>query len=246
VPLSNSSGTFAAGATPNPYNGSLQYNFATKHDGSLYFNSTNGSGDTTTSNPEIPHYAPLQQLQADLANNAVGKYNIITPNQFNDMHTELKGGFTYNGVHYTGDAAKIAQGDNFLSILIPQIMASQAYKNNGAIVIWFDETEGTNANDFNHTLAEIVLSPLAKGNAYDSTLNYTHSSDLKTWEGLFGVSAPGGGFLGDANTPGTNDLSDLFVAGATVPEPKSILMMSLAAGIGALYGLKRLLFRKSV
>jgi hypothetical protein len=34
---------------------------------------------------------------------------------YNDMHTALNGGFTYNGVHYTGDAANIAQGDNFLS-----------------------------------------------------------------------------------------------------------------------------------
>jgi hypothetical protein len=34
---------------------------------------------------------------------------------------------------------------------------------------------------------------------------------------LFGVSAPGGGFLGDANTPGTNDLRDLFVPGVFTP-----------------------------
>ena len=127
-------------------------------------------------------------------------------------------------------------------------MASQAYKNNGVIVIWGDETEGTNQNDFSHTLPEIVLSPLAKGNAYDSTLDYTHSSDLKTWEELFGVYAPGGGFLGDANTPGTNDLSDSFVPGAipsAVPEPRSIVMMSMGLGIGGLYGLMRLVRRKA-
>ena len=47
-----------------------------------------------------------------------------------------------------------------------------------------------------------MISPLAKGNAYNSTLNYTHSSDLKTLQELFGVPAPGGGFLGDANTAG--------------------------------------------
>jgi hypothetical protein len=83
------------------------------------------------------------------------------------------------------------------------------------IVIWFDETEGGNATSF--TIPEIVISPLAKGNAYNSTLAYTHSSDLKSMQELFGVSAPGGGFLGDANTPGTNDLSDLFVPGVFTP-----------------------------
>jgi len=38
-------------------------------------------------------------------------------------------------VQLTGDAANIAQGDNFLSIVVPKIEASQAYKNNGAIII---------------------------------------------------------------------------------------------------------------
>src|SRR5262249_53245952 len=66
-------------------------------------------------------------------------------------------------------------------------------------------------------IPEIVISPLARGNAYNSTLAYTHSSDLKSMQELFGVSAPGGGFLGDANTPGTNDLRDMFVPGVFTP-----------------------------
>jgi hypothetical protein len=94
-------------------------------------------------------------------------------------------------------------------------MASQAYKNNGVLVIWFDETENGNTTSF--TIPEVVISPLARGNAYNSTLAYTHSSDLKSLQELFGVSAPGGGFLGDANTPGTNDLSDMFVPGVFTP-----------------------------
>jgi hypothetical protein len=128
------------------------------------------------------------------------------------MHSSLSAGFTYHRTHYTGDQAAIAQGDNFLSIIVPEIMESKAYKHNGAIVIWFDETEGGDTSDY--TLPEIVISRQAKGNAYESTLTYTHSSDLKSMEELFGVYAPDGSFLGDANTPGTNDLSDLFKAGA--------------------------------
>ena len=156
-------------------------------------------------------------MQTDLNNNTVAQYNLITPNQYNDMHSSLNTDFTYNGVTYAHntDQQAIAIGDNFLSQIVPTIMASQAYKNNGVIVIWFDETEGGNTTAF--TLPEIVISPLAKGNAYDSTLAYTHSSDLKSMQELFGVSAPGGGFLGDANTPGTNDLSDMFVPGVFTP-----------------------------
>jgi len=56
------------------------------------------------------------------------------------MRSSLTGGFTYNGVNYMGDQASIAQGDNFLSIIVPEIEASQAYKNNGVIVLWWDET----------------------------------------------------------------------------------------------------------
>jgi hypothetical protein len=219
VPLKSFSGT--SSNYINPYNGSNQYNFATKHDGQLFFTATNGSSSTapnfSPSNPEAKYYAPLQQLQKDLNNNTVAQYNVITPDQYNDMHSSLNTDFTYNGVKYTHntDQESIALGDNFLSKIVPMIMASQAYKNNGVIVIWYDETEVGNTTAF--TIPEIVISPLAKGNAYNSTLTYTHSSDLKSMQELFGVSAPGGGFLGDANTPGTNDLSDMFVPGVFTP-----------------------------
>ena len=155
------------------------------------------------------------------------------------MHSVLTGGFTYKGTAYTGDAAAIAQGDNFLSKVVPLIEASQAYKNNGAIVIWNDEVEPQSAtdtatNDFTHTSTEIVISPLAKGNAYNSTVNYTHSSDLKTLQELFQVPSlqNSNGLIGDAATAGTSDLSDMFVAGAipiSVPEPASFTLLTIGA-----------------
>jgi phosphatidylinositol-3-phosphatase len=205
-PITNRSGTYSTVA--NPYNGSKQYDYAVKHNPPAFFTDTNGGYNLTSSNPAAQYYAPLKQLQTDLNNDTVADYNWITPNQFNDMHTSLSGG--YKGL--TGDNANIKQGDDFLAAIVPKIMASQAYKDNGAIVIWNDETEGTNADDLNHTIMEILISPLAKGNGYASSLNYTHSSDLKTMQEIFQV----GPLLGDAAAAGTNDLSDMFLPG-TIP-----------------------------
>jgi phosphatidylinositol-3-phosphatase len=216
VPLRSFSGVFGSGL--NQYNGSNQYNYAAKHNPMVFFTDTNGGNDPSTANPLSTQYAPLQQLEADLANNTVANYNWITPDQYNDMHTSLKGG--YKGL--TGDAANIRQGDDFLSQIIPVIMASEAYKDHGAIIIWFDESEsdgvtGDNPDDFNHTIGEIVISTAAHSNVnglpYASSLNLSHSSDLRTMQELFHV-AP---FLGDAAN--ALDLSDLFAPDA-IPQRK--------------------------
>ena len=215
VPLSSFSGT--SPSYTNEFNGSNEYNFACKHDGTLFFTDTNGGDVTDTSNKKRLHHRPLQQLFKDLKNNQVARYNLITPDQYNDMHSALTNGFVYHGVSYTGDLSQIAAGDNFLSVVIPQIMASQAYQENGVIVIWNDESEGTNENDFTHTLVFIVISKLAKGNAYASAKDYTHSSDLATWQKVFGLRAnTPSGYLNDAANPqldGTTDISDLFKPG---------------------------------
>lgn len=211
-PITSFSGNFASGV--NLYNGSTQYNYAVKHNPMAFFTDTNGGNDPTPANPLAHQYAPLQQLLIDLASNNVADYNWITPDQYNDMHTSLSGGFM--GV--TGDAANIKQGDNFLSIVIPQIMASEAYKNNGAIILWWDEAEGDaagdNPDDFNHTIGEIVISPLAHPNVgglpFASSVLLSHSSDLRTLQEIFHVTSPL--FLGDAVH--ASDLSSLFADGA--------------------------------
>jgi hypothetical protein len=208
---------FVSGNT-NAYNGSNQFNYAAKHNPMVFFRDTNGGNDSSPANRMASHYAPLQQLKADLAKHAVADYNWITPDEYNDMHTMLSAGF--KGL--TGDAAMIRQGDEFFRQIIPMIMASDAYKDNGVIIIWFDESEqdgdpGDNADDFNHTIPEIVISPLAHPNVngmpYASPVNYTHSSDLRTWQEVFHV----GPLLGDAAK--AKDLSDLFVPGAVPKKP---------------------------
>ena len=239
VPTSSLSGT--SPEYTNPYNGSHQYNYAVKHNPPAFFPATNGgtatTPDTTTSNPQAQNYAPLQQLATDLANNTVAQFNWITPDQFNEMHSSLTGGFTYQGVHYTGDQAAIAEGDNFLSMIIPEIESSQAFKDNGVIVLWNDETEGETPDTIGQfSSPEIIISPLAKGNAYTNDILYTHASDLVTLQNIFGVAGGGaGGYLGGA--AGANSLEDLFKPGVipgAIPEPSTWVMMGL--GFAALAG----------
>jgi phosphatidylinositol-3-phosphatase len=216
VPLASFSGF--ASSYFNGYNGSSQFNYAAKHNPMVFFTDTNGGDDPTPMNPLSSHYAPLQQLLTDLANDAGADYNWITPDQYNDMHTAIGGG--YKGL--TGDAARIRQGDDFLSQIVPIIMASKAYKDRGVIILWWDETEsdrasGDNPDDFNRTIPEIVISPRAHANVnglpHASPLAYTHSSDLRTMQEIFHV----GPFLRDAAK--ANDLSDLFDSDAIPKTP---------------------------
>jgi phosphatidylinositol-3-phosphatase len=213
VPLFSHSGVFTPGV--NTYNYAAQFNYAAKHNPMVYFTDTNGGCNTTPSNPLRLHYAPLQQFALDLTNNAVADYNWITPNQFNDQHTTLATGYgQYPNSGSTADSARIAQGDNFVARIVPLIMASDAYKDHGLIVLWWDESEG--GDDASRTLPFIVISKdvhrNVNGKPYSNTIAYSHSSFLRTMQIVFGVD-PRHRFnwLGGAAT--ANDLSDLFKQG---------------------------------
>jgi hypothetical protein len=211
VPLFSTSGNYTAPGV-NGYNYSAQFNYAAKHNPMVFFTDTAGGCDKTASNPMRLHYPPLQQLALDLASNDVADYTWITPNQFNDQHTTLTTGYGSLG---TGDSAKIAQGDNFLARVIPLIMASPAYQDHGMIVLWWDESEGGDGAGF--TLPFIVISKEVhknvNGKPYSNTIQYSHSSFLRSMQEIFHVDPRHGyPFLGAAAA--ATDLSDLMAPGA--------------------------------
>ena len=193
-PLLSASGS---NAPANPCNGSTQYSYVVKHNPMAFF--------PDTQNLNI---YPLTNFWPDLAGNNIGRYNWISFDVYNEMHSSLPGGFDYHGVHYTGDQAAIAEGDNCLAIIIPRLMASPAYQDHGVIILWMDQTESS--TDTNTTLPCVIISPLARGNAYASTLPYSHSSDLKTMDEIFELAWQTNAIPGadmDAQNTGYNDVN---------------------------------------
>jgi hypothetical protein len=206
-PLFSHSGNFTSGL--NTYNYSTQYNYASKHNPMIFFRDTNGGCPATASTL----YPPLQQLALDLQNNQVADYNWITPNQYNDQHSALGAGY---GVYTpASDESSIAQGDNFLARIVPLIMASEAYQHGGVIVLWWDESEG--GDSFLETMPFMIISKEAHNNVggkpYASSVQFSHSSFLRTMQEILRVG-PSNGYqwLGDATN--ATDLSDLFKPGS--------------------------------
>jgi hypothetical protein len=162
--------------------------YAPKHNPMVFFDDVTDTNDFNSPYC-IAHVRPYTELAADLTNGTVARYNFITPNLCNDMHDLCPP---------LGN--RILQGDTWLSTEVPKILQSAAYQNGGALFITWDE-----AATLDGPIGMIVLSPFAKGGGYTNLIHYTHSSTLRTFQEIFGVTP----LLGDAAN--ATDLSDLFV-----------------------------------
>ena len=161
--------------------------YAPRHNPMIYFTDINGGLDSRNASC-ISHVRPYTEMSRDLETDNVPAYSFITPNTCNDMH-DSSGCQSSNPV---------ANGDGWLSREVPKILASKAYKNGGALLITWDESEGGNV-----PIGFIALSPLAKA-GYSNRIAYSHSSTLRSLQTIFGVTP----LLGDAAN--ATDLGDLF------------------------------------
>lgn len=156
------------------------------HDPFVFFDDVTDNNSPTSAKC-IEHERPLTELAPDLLGDKVSRYNFIVPGECHSMHTSCNG------------QNPIQQGDDWLASIVPTILASSAYKQNGLLIVVWDEAKAGDG-----PIPLFVLSPLAKGKGYTNKIPYTHSSTLRTIEEIFGVTP----LLGDAaNQP---DLRDLF------------------------------------
>ena len=194
--------------------------YATRHNGFMYFRSVIDNQSYCDA-----HILSFKPLAADLKSVATTpNYSFITPNTCADGHDWPK--------CQNGSPGRLPKVDAFLKSWVPKIMASPAYKDNGMILIAFDEAgEDSDAgaccgevdslgySDPSHPnlnepglygpgggrTGAIVLSPFIKPGTV-STHPYNHYSYLKTVEKLFGLS-----YLGDAKQKQVSTFgSDVF------------------------------------
>jgi hypothetical protein len=176
------------------------YPYAVRHDPFVYFDDVTGTNDPNYAYG-LAHIRPYRELAGDLTNHLTAAYNFITPNVCDDMHDSCAPANN-----------QVLQGDTWLASEIPKIMNSSAYTNSGAIFIVWDESDATGG-----PIGMIVLSPVARGNDYTSSVRYTHSSTLRTMQEIFHVTP----LLGDAAN--ATNLSDLF---RTVPPPGPVRVVN--------------------
>jgi hypothetical protein len=171
--------------------------YVPRHNPAVFFDDVTNKNDPKSAHC-ISHVRPLTELAQDLKTGNVARYNFVTPNLCNDMHSEC-----------APQKNEIKQGDDWLSQWMPQLLASDAYKTDGAIFIVWDEAEedSTDCPGADCPMGLIVLSPLAKP-GYVSQIAYDHSSTLKTMQLIFGVTP----LLRGAADPAVHDLSDLFTS----------------------------------
>ncbi len=122
--------------------------YATRHDPFMYFHSVIDSSSCNT------HVVRLEQLGTDLAQErTTPNLTFITPNLCNDGHDGSGDGTSRCK---NGQLGGLASADQFLQTWVPKILASAAYRQDGLLIITFDESNYTISSSTNPTTGAVT------------------------------------------------------------------------------------------
>jgi hypothetical protein len=178
--------------------------YAARHNPFVYFAGITGSPDCAKNDVD------LSALKSDLASIATTpNLSMITPNLCHDGH---------DSPCVDGEPGGLASADGWLKNWVPAITSSPAFKQDGVLVITFDESDGPQSDATaccgegpgpnsplpgitgtgGGRVGALVLSPFTKGGTW-STTPYNHYSLLASIEDTFALP-----YLGYAGAPGLN------------------------------------------
>jgi acid phosphatase len=152
-----------------PYAGYLggdAYPYVKHHNPFAYFS------DVRNSSTQAKRIVPFSQFSADLAAGRLPSFSYIQLNNHHNGHDCPSGYSTCT------DTNKIVAMDNWLLSHVPTILNDPDFKQDGLLVLWFDES----ANDNTHgggRVAVIFAGPFAR-HGVNSTQFYTHDNLLRT------------------------------------------------------------------
>jgi hypothetical protein len=188
------------GAKDANQNAKVGDQYATRHNPFVYFQEITSSPDCKAD------VVDFSQLAGDLGSvDTTPALSYITPNLCNDGHDDPC---------VDGSAGGLVSADAWLSRQIPQILESPAFKQDGMLVITFDESEGNTGGPSGipggtagGRIGALVLSPFTKGGTTSDRL-YNHFSLLASVEDIFSLPR-----LGYAGASGLNSFgADVFNA----------------------------------
>jgi phosphatidylinositol-3-phosphatase len=135
---------------------------------------------------QAQNLVPFSQFPSDLASGALPNFSFIVPNALDDAHD-----------------GSLTQADAWLKNNIDSLVQSSTFKNDGLLVIVFDESELSDVEHGGGHVAAIIVSTKAK-KGFQSQTFYQHQSTLRLMLSGLGVN----------NFPGASavapDMSEFF------------------------------------
>jgi hypothetical protein len=190
----------APGAKDDHQGAQVGDQYATRHNPFVYFEAITSSPDCQKNVVDFTNFAG-DLKSADTTPNL----SYITPNLCNDGH---------DSPCVDGSPGGLESADAWLRQQVPAILDSPAFRQDGMLVITFDEAEGKTSGPSGipggtagGRVGALVLSPFAKGGTTSGRM-YNHYSLLASIEDIFSVPR-----LGYAGAPGLNGFGpDVFNA----------------------------------
>lgn len=177
---------------PSPcFLGSESGNYVIHHNPFLYYR-------VIRNNPtRCQNVVPFEQFRSDLAAGSVPDLAWITPNVRHDMHD-----------------GSVAEGDQWLAGLVPDILNAPAWQQNGLLVIVWDEASGGTPADADggHVPALFISPGLPPGTR--SSAPASPYSLLRTIEQAWGL-----GYVGHSGDPEEQALIELVPSAAMTDTP---------------------------
>jgi len=146
------------------YSGGDSYPYLKHHNPFAYFSDVVGT-------PQANHLVPFSQFSADLGSGHLPDFSFIVPNVLNDAHD-----------------GSLGAADQWLSTNIDPLIKSSSFKDNGLLIVVFDESvQGDLAHGGGHVALVMIGSQVKTG--YQSSSFYQHQSTLRLVLSTLGLTS---------------------------------------------------------